>query len=128
MGHATDQELRDAVVRDGEMAAEVVIVRRGEDGYRSLVDGTWLGVHGEASEREEVCDAALGGMTRLPATQGLTVAVEQELRPLDGWLQVPGLRYAKALVLGESGIAEVGGFRLGYDEQLGLLVERAAGS
>ncbi|TDC10592.1 CRISPR-associated helicase Cas3', partial [Streptomyces sp. 8K308] len=126
LGHATDQELRDAVVRDGEMAAEVVIVRRGEDGYRSLVGGTWLGVHGEASERDEVRDAALGGMTRLPAKEGLTAAVERELRPLDGWREIQGLRYAKALVLEETGFAELAGFRLGYDESLGLTVEETA--
>ncbi|MGP4112334.1 CRISPR-associated helicase Cas3' [Streptomyces sp. 4N509B] len=124
VGYASDEELRDAVVRDGEMAAEVVIVRRAENGYRALVGGAWLGVHGEACERDTVCDAAIGGLTRLPAKNGrLAAAVEKELRPLDGWLHVQGLRYARALVLEKSGFAHLAGFRIGYDERLGLTVE-----
>lgn len=123
--NATEQALRDVVVRDGEMAAEVAIVRRAADGYHALVGGTWLGVHGEACERDEVCDAALGGLTRFPAREALTAAVERELRPLDGWEDVPGLRYTKALVLEEDGFAMVGGCRISYDDEIGLTVEHA---
>ncbi len=118
-GCSREEELR-ALVRDGEPSAEVVIVRRDERGYRAL-DGTRLGVQGEASE--EVRESVLGGTTRLPAKQALTAVVESDLRPLSGWTQVPWLKYAKALVLEESGYAEVGGFRLGYDDVLGLSVE-----
>jgi CRISPR-associated endonuclease/helicase Cas3 len=118
-GFAREEELR-ALVRDGEESAEVIVVRRDERGYLAL-DGTRLGVLGEASE--QVRDAVLGGTTRLPAKPALTKAVEAECVPLPGWGQVPWLAYAKALVLDDSGWAEVGEFRLGYDHVLGLIVE-----
>ncbi|WP_301129171.1 CRISPR-associated helicase Cas3' [Streptomyces cacaoi] len=119
---ATDEELRDAVVRDGEMAAEVVLVKRDERGFRAL-DGKWLGVRGEACEHETAGDAAMGGMVRLPVQEGLGEAVDKELRPLEGWAHAPGLRFAKALVLEEDGFARLGGYRIGYHETEGLAVE-----
>lgn len=118
-GFAREEELR-ALVRDGEESAEVIVVRRDERGYLAL-DGTRLGVLGEASE--QVRDAVLGGTTRLPAKPALTKAMEAECGPLPGWGQVPWLAYAKALLLDDSGCAEVGDFRLGYDQVLGLIVE-----
>jgi CRISPR-associated endonuclease/helicase Cas3 len=107
------------LVRDGESSAEVVIVRRDARGFCAL-DGTRLGQQGEASEH--VRDAVLGGTTRLPARAELTAAVERELRPLDGWQDVPWLKHARALVLEESGVAEVDRFRLTYEALEGLKV------
>lgn len=126
IGAATDEELREAVVRDGEMAGEVVLVRRSRRGFHAL-DGTWLGVHGEASEHETTSDAALGGTVRLPVKPGLGEAVDKELRPLDGWGYVQGLRYVKALVLEEDGCARLAGYVIGYDDLLGLTVEDEQG-
>ncbi|CAM5646909.1 hypothetical protein STENM327S_06143 [Streptomyces tendae] len=94
----------DAVVRDGDPSVEVVIVRRASGGYRGI-DGTWLGVHGEADD-DEVTDRLMGGTVRLPP--GLNDAARTELSPLPGWAGRPWLQYRLALVLEEDGTRLLG--------------------
>ncbi|MER6010190.1 CRISPR-associated helicase Cas3' [Streptomyces bluensis] len=110
----------DAVVRDGKRSVEVVIVRQAPGGYAAL-DGTRIGVHGEALD-ERVTEAVLGGTTRLPAR--FTQVAECELSPLPGWSAHPWLKYTPALVLDEAGAAELGGFYVRYDLELGFIVRR----
>lgn len=110
----------EAVVRDGRKTVEVVLVRRGEDGIYAAIDGTRIGATGEGALTESVQDAVLGGMVRLPAR--LTDAV-RDLGPLPGWSSDPLLRYARALVLGPDGVADLGDHRVSYDGDLGLVVE-----
>lgn len=112
-----------AVVRDGEPSIEVIIVRRRRGGYAAW-NGVSLGVNGEAST--EVLDDVLGGTTRLPIS--LTKAAEADLRPLDGWSGHPWLRYAKALVLEESGYQQLGRHLVHYDDDLGLVVTKPTGA
>ncbi|MFI6575409.1 CRISPR-associated helicase Cas3' [Nocardiopsis sp. NPDC050513] len=116
----TASEERDlqALVRDGSPSVEVIIVRRAPRGL-TTVDGEWVGVQGEASE--QVREAVLGGLTRLPSR--LAEAAE-ELIPLEGWRDDPWLRFFPALVLDEDGWAPLGSERVGYDQGLGLLVQR----
>ncbi|MGJ5894298.1 CRISPR-associated helicase Cas3' [Streptomyces niveiscabiei] len=111
-----DEEL-EAVVRDGEPSVEAVIVHRVPGGYTAY-DGTRLGAHGEAPS-EAVVERLLGGTVRLP----LAVAQEarQNLGALPGWAGEPWLRYAKALVLEEDGWARLGGRKVTYDAELGLV-------
>ncbi|WP_420708547.1 CRISPR-associated helicase Cas3' [Streptomyces sp. ERV7] len=116
---ASEQDL-DAVVRDGKRSVEVVLVRRSPDGYRAL-DGTWMGVHGEVDD-ETAVSRLLGGTVRLPAR--LAEAAEAELAPLPGWAGHPWLRYTRALVLEDGGTALLGKERVGYDDVLGLVVDR----
>ncbi|RKS06023.1 CRISPR-associated Cas3 family helicase [Nocardiopsis sp. Huas11] len=115
---AREEKDLEAVVRDGPPTVEVLIVRHNGRGYTALT-GEWIGVHGEASE--DVREAVLGGLTRLPAR--LTKAAE-ELRPLDGWTDDPWLRYFPALVLGPEGRADLGTERVRYDDSLGLVTRR----
>ncbi|MFI2209614.1 CRISPR-associated endonuclease Cas3'' [Streptomyces sp. NPDC020141] len=110
----------DAVVRDGELSVEVVVVRRVRGGYAALGGGR-LGAHGEAVDAEAV-ERVLGGLVRLPVW--LSEAAERDLRPLPGWAGDPWLGYAKALVLEEDGWGVVESARVGYDEVLGLVVEK----
>lgn len=119
----SDERDLDAVVRDGQRSVEVVIVRKAPGGYAAL-DGTRIGVHGEALD-EDVLEAVLGGTTRLPAR--LTEAAEAGLGPLPGWSAHPWLKYALALVLDESGRSELGGLHLEYDNMLGLVVRGGHG-
>lgn len=116
-GAADDEELN-AVVRDGEPTVEAVLVRRTQRGYATL-RGVRIGVNGEASE--ELLDEVLGGTTRLPAK--LTAQAKENLRPLNGWLGDALLKRCLALVLEEDGTARLGEFRVGYDDELGLVVE-----
>ncbi|WP_229848999.1 CRISPR-associated helicase Cas3' [Streptomyces melanogenes] len=117
---AASEEDLDAVVRDGKRSVEAVIVRRSPEGYRA-VDGTWVGVHGEVDD-ETAVGRLLGGTVRLPPR--LAEAAEAELAPLPGWAGHPWLRYARALVLDDDGTAVLGKDRVGYDDVLGLVVER----
>ncbi|MER7701663.1 CRISPR-associated helicase Cas3' [Kitasatospora sp. NPDC097605] len=107
----------EALVRDGERSAEVVLVRRTESGFHAMT-GRRLGPNGEVAA--ELLDDVLAGTVRLPAK--LTAAAEQALGPLAGWRDHPWLRYSLALELNEDGEATLGDFRLRYDDDLGLAV------
>jgi CRISPR-associated endonuclease/helicase Cas3 len=112
------EEVLQALVRDGQLTVEVIIVRYQDGEYRSL-SGDRLGVHGEASEH--VREKVLGGLTRLPPR--LTKPA-QALVPLEGWRDDPWLRYFPALVLGPDGWASLGEERVGYDPESGLKTVR----
>ncbi|MCX5206044.1 CRISPR-associated helicase Cas3' [Streptomyces sp. NBC_00237] len=114
-----DEGQMEALVRDGEEAVEVVIVRKVPGGYTAL-NGTRLGIHGEASEAP-VVEAVLGGTTRLPGK--LTRAAEADLAPLPGWSAHPWLRYTPALVLDEGNTTRLGGYEVAYDDDMGLIVK-----
>ncbi|QTT78095.1 CRISPR-associated helicase/endonuclease Cas3 [Streptomyces mobaraensis NBRC 13819 = DSM 40847] len=119
-GAATPKEEDlDAVVRDGELGVEVVLVHRLANGYTAL-DGTRLGAHGEAPD-ESVVERLLGGSVRLPGR--LSEEAEKTLGALPGWAGDPWLRYARALVL-DDGAAILGTNRLSYEPEIGLLVAR----
>lgn len=108
----------EALVRDGDRSAEVVLVHRTGGGEVRAVTGRKLGPNGEVAA--EMLDDVLSGTVRLPAK--LTTAAEQELGPLPGWRDHPWLRYSLALELDESGAAVLGDYQLHYDDQLGLVV------
>ncbi|MGW0811407.1 CRISPR-associated helicase Cas3' [Nonomuraea sp. NPDC002799] len=108
----------EAVVRDGDRSVEVILVRGDERGYRTL-GGRWLGVNGEALP-DDVLEEVLGATVRLPPK--LTGPAEQELAPLDGWRGHPWLKRSLALVMDADGLAPLGGYQVGYDPNLGLIV------
>jgi CRISPR-associated endonuclease/helicase Cas3 len=118
---SADEEPLSVVVRDGERSVEVVVLREDEHGYRTW-NGRPLGPNGDTSP--DVVDDVAAGLLRLPARASLTSAADS-LRPLPGWVGHAWLGYAKALVLDETGSITLGGFRLRYDDALGLLMERA---
>lgn len=120
--YAREEEF-EALVRDGEPAVEVILVRRRRDGYTAL-NGVRIGVNGEGAE--DVLDDVVAGMTRLPSR--LTEEAETQLRPLDGWSGHPWLRHCRALVLDEDGWAVVGDARVTYHPLLGLVVDGGSGT
>ena len=123
-------ELRDddqvaAVVRDGEPSVEVVLVRRSADGFLTL-GGRSLGPNGDVVATDEaVLEEVMRASVRLPPRPQLTKAALDELRPLPGWGSDPWLRRSRALELDDSWSARLGGHRLTYSTELGLLDERA---
>jgi CRISPR-associated endonuclease/helicase Cas3 len=119
-----DEDEVAAVVRDGDPSVEVVLVRRDEpDGSYLSLDGRSLGPTGEAVSDEATMRRVIGASIRLPAKTQLTQAALAELRPLPGWSGDPWLRSARALVLDHAASAPLGGYRLRYDPDLGLLHE-----
>ncbi len=115
-----------AVVRDGEESVEVTLVSRGAGGYVT-VSGRSIGPTGEVVVTEPALhDEVVASSVRLPATastRSLNAAARDQLGPLPGWTSDPHLRHARALVLAD-GSVELGGWRLRYDPELGLLHER----
>jgi CRISPR-associated endonuclease/helicase Cas3 len=107
------------VVRDGDPSAEVILVRRDEQGYYTL-RGDRLGINGEAISDPAILDLVVQDTVRLPAGEELTKAAEDELRPLAGWTGDSWLSKTRALVLDEESSAVLGGYRLSYDKELGL--------
>ncbi|MEU3568258.1 CRISPR-associated endonuclease Cas3'' [Kitasatospora sp. NPDC036755] len=107
----------EALVRDGDRSAEVVLVRRTDRDLHTMT-GRKLGPNGEVAA--EMVDDVLSGTVRLPA--GPTEVAEQVLGPLSGWRDHPWLRFSLALELDEDGAAVLGDFRLRYDDRLGLVV------
>jgi CRISPR-associated endonuclease/helicase Cas3 len=120
-GSMRDEQVQ-ALVRDGPPTVEVVLVRRDERGFSTL-NGRWLGVNGEASP--DLLDAILEATVRLPSK--LTDDAERELSPLDGWRDHPWLRHSRALVLDDRDSAQLGGYLLRYDDDLGLVVTGGPG-
>jgi CRISPR-associated endonuclease/helicase Cas3 len=116
-GSGGDSDL-DAVVRDGEPSAEVILVVREGGVYRTL-SGRVLGVNGDVSEA--LLDEVLGGTVRLPPRY--TTEVGRQLRPLPGWLGHSRLRFSPALVLDEQRSCVLADRRLFYDGELGLVEE-----
>lgn len=115
------EEQFQALVRDGKRTLEVVLVH-GADGFHTIA-GRRLGPNGEVAA--ELVDEVLGGTVRLPAA--LTPAAKQELKPLPGWRDHPWLRHSLALVLDHQGATELGGHRVRYDDELGLVVDAPRG-
>ncbi|MFI5755167.1 CRISPR-associated helicase Cas3' [Streptomyces sp. NPDC051569] len=119
-GGGRDTDL-DAVVRDGEAGAEVIVVIEDAEMYRTL-SGRALTVNGDVSDH--LLDDVLGGTVRLPTH--VSAEAVQQLGPLPGWLGHPRLRYSQALVLDSRRGAVLAGRRLRYDDELGLLEEGTA--
>ncbi|MFD7896309.1 CRISPR-associated helicase Cas3' [Streptomyces sp. NPDC059743] len=113
----------DAVVRDGEASAEVILVIYDGERYRTL-SGRALTVNGDVPD--DLVEEVLGGMVRLPPRY--TVAVAQELAPLPGWLGHPRLRYSDALVLDSQRCAVLAEREVRYDDELGLVEAGPTGS
>lgn len=124
---ATD-ELRDddavaAVVRDGPETVEVVLVRRCDGKYLTLA-GQSMGPNGDGVSVAEIAEAVVGSTLCLPPRPAITAVAKTELKPLPGWDGNAWLQRARALVLDEHGSVVLGGYRLTYDTDLGLLDER----
>lgn len=116
-----DEEKVAAVVRDGAPSVEVVLVQRIEGGYLTLA-GRPIGPQGEAVSDDMVLGEVVGSTVRLPARELITTAALAELAPLSGWAQDPWLGKVRALVLDVQRSTVLGGHRLTYDDELGLVV------
>lgn len=121
----SEEQVR-AVVRDGEESVEVTLLSHEAGGFLT-VSGRPIGATGEAVVTEpSLLDEVAASSVRLPATpstRSLNAAARDQLAPLAGWTGEPYLRNARALVLTD-GVAELGGWRLTYDAELGLLHEK----
>jgi CRISPR-associated endonuclease/helicase Cas3 len=118
-----DEDTVAAVVRDGDPSIEVILVRRDDRGYLTL-DGRPLGPTGEAVTNPDVLEIVVGDCVRLPAQPSLTASALAELKSLPGWAGDPWLARARALVLGQDGATDLGGWHLAYDRELGLMTHR----
>ena len=112
-GRGTSPE---AVVRDGEMGVEVILVVRDGERFATLA-GRPLTENGDVAE--ELLDGVLGGTVRLPAK--FDAVATKELGPLPGWIGHSWLRYSRALVLDECRTVVLGDTVLRYDDELGLV-------
>jgi len=117
-----DEAIGRVIVRDGDPSVEVVLVRHDGRGYRSL-SGDWLGIHGEAALDLKVEKQLMGGAVRLPAGGQLTSEAET-LRPLDAWLNHARLKHLRILCLDDDHRQGLVDFKVTYDNELGLVVER----
>lgn len=112
-----------AAVRDGDESIEVVLVRRTPGGYLTLT-GRALGPQGAAAVSDnDVLDEVARCAVRLPAHPQITEAAKTTLRPLAGWSGDPWLARARALELDDEHTTELGGYRLTYCPERGLLDE-----
>jgi CRISPR-associated endonuclease/helicase Cas3 len=128
-GRATG-ELRDddavaAVVRDGPETVEVVLVRRVGERYLTL-SGRDMGPNGDGVSDTQISGEVVGSALRLPPQPAVTEAAKVELGPLPGWENNAWLRRARALPLDEKGFVDLGGYRLTYDTEVGLLSKKAS--
>lgn len=125
---ARDDEALDAVVRDGELSPEVVLVRRGNDGAELTLTGRMLSNGGVLTAGDDIAREAMESIVRLPAGQlrgGMTMSEAVRAIPTPAaWLDHSYLRFMKPLVLDGDGIAEIGGRTFRYDTRLGLVEER----
>jgi CRISPR-associated endonuclease/helicase Cas3 len=113
-----------AVVRDGDPSVEVVLVCRDRSGAYRTLDGRPMGPNGEAVSDAAVLEEVIAATIRLPARPEITAAALDELRPLAGWDVDPWLRRVRALLLDDELSAMLGGHRLTYDRELGLIDQR----
>ncbi|MFG3093923.1 CRISPR-associated helicase Cas3' [Streptomyces sp. NPDC048202] len=120
-GNGRDTDL-DAVVRDGDPGAEVILVIHDGTTYRTL-SGRALSVNGDVAE--DLLDDVLAGTVRLPG--GTASEAAGALGPLPGWLGYPRLRYTPALVLDARAEGVLGEHRARYDHELGLAITYAPG-
>lgn len=123
-----DDEILDAIVRDGERSAEVVLVRRGEDGAEYTLSGRKLSDGGVLVHDEAAIEEAISSIVRLPVGRahggGTLAEVVAELPIPASWQDHNYLRFMHPLVLDENLTAEVGGRTFRYDHRLGLVEER----
>lgn len=109
-------------VRDGDMGAEVVLVRY-DGGRHTTLGSEDLGVNGEHGRDEPV--KVLGGTVRLPAWDDLTVAADQK-PTLPEWADDPWLGRAHVVVLKENSAQLGKNWALSYDPREGLHLERTS--
>lgn len=117
-----DEDLVGAMVRDGPPTIEVVMVRRTGD-QRCTLDGRPLGINDVGVTDPDTAEAVLRSAVRLPTL--LTDAAVRDLHPLtesgdDAWLS-----HTRVLELDANSTAVLGGRRLTYDPELGLVDEPA---
>ncbi|MEV4467876.1 CRISPR-associated helicase Cas3' [Micromonospora echinofusca] len=120
-GDLPDDDAVAAVVRDGPETVEVVLVRSNRSGYLTL-QGSSLGPNGDGVSNPEIARSVVGATLRLPPA--LTATAKADLKPLPGWDGSAWLRRSRALVLDEDFSTLLGGHRLTYDADLGLLHTR----
>jgi CRISPR-associated endonuclease/helicase Cas3 len=120
-----DDDAVAAVVRDGPESVEVVLVLADDGrGHRTL-DGRSIGVSGAAIHDPQIAEAVVQSAIRLPPRPPVTAAAKTELMPLPECGDDPWLRRTRVLILDENCGADLGGRRLIYDPDLGLLDEPA---
>jgi CRISPR-associated endonuclease/helicase Cas3 len=107
------------VVRDGEPAREVALVRWTPGGGYTTVGGRPLGPAGERCSETKYAREVLRDTVRVRDSDRLEGAA-----PLAAWASFPLLKRLDALVLDETGRCETDP-RVTYDKILGLVIDRA---
>ncbi len=131
-GDADDTVRGQAQVRDGDDTVEVVVVQRSGAELRVL---PWVQLDGgsvlatEAEPGRSAARTAAGCTVRLPGQMTRPRRMDAVIGALEtngfaAWQQSPWLKGQLILVLDEELQAEMAGFSVRYDRELGLLVER----
>jgi CRISPR-associated endonuclease/helicase Cas3 len=115
-----DDDAVAAVVRDGADSVEAVVLRRRGD-LRVTFDGVSLGPGDTRISVPEVAEAVIQSVVRLPAK--LTDAALRELTTLIESSNDPWLARLRVLELDDANVALLGGRRLTYNRDLGLIDE-----
>ncbi len=123
--NAASDERVGAVVRDGDPAAEVVLIRRGADGSECTLSGRTLSTGGVLVGDDAVIEEALGSIVRLAGgrVRGYANLAEAAaaLKIPDAWQSNDFLRYMRPLVLDDDMVGVVADRRFRYDDRLGLV-------
>ncbi len=115
-----DEEASAGVVREGQQAAEVVLVRTRDGGDLATLGGRPLVVDGKFVDDEAGVDEALASLVRLPARMR---RAGRDVAGPEPWGRHPLLGLYHPLALGEDGRASIAGQVVRYDHLLGLVLE-----
>ncbi len=115
-----DDLAAEGVVREGDPAAEVLLVRQDGRGDYLTLSGRSLTVGGVLTGSSEVLEEALGSIVRLPSRPEVTAAA-RALRAPASWRAFPLLGGQRPLVVDETGRASIGNLDVRYDDRLGLV-------
>lgn len=129
-----------AQVRDSEDGLEVIVVQRGADGEVRMLpgpeqgSGRAVGIVSLAPPPEAIALEIAASTVRLPSFMTRGAAMDRVIRILEGggrdftgWQQSQWLQGQLVLCLDDELTAQVAGWRLSYNEELGLLTDRIEG-
>ncbi len=108
------------VVREGEQAAEVVLLRLNRNGDQVTLGGRPLTSGGRLTTRDDAIEEAVASLVRLPAQDEVTRAA-LELDTPRAWRDDPLLCRQRALVVDDDRRGTLGGTPFQYHERLGLV-------
>lgn len=125
-----DEQKSEAKVRDGEDSVEVIVLRQTEKGHVETVSGE-LKLPSYSTPDDETARRLAKERLRLPHSLCTEYAIDKTVNALEAMSRSVGefqsakiLRGELFLILNEENSAEINGYRLTYDKELGLITEK----